>query len=121
MAHSSPRRDTARPWRGLLAGAATLIAVGCSSAAGPAERVIRLEVAEQRAPCMAVGPSECLQVREGTEAPWQLFHGEIEGFSYEPGYRYVLEVAQRSVANPPADGSSLAYRLVLVVSKTPSP
>ena len=120
MTRSSLRRDPARPWRGLLAGAAALIAMSCSSAAGPAERVIRLEVAEQRAPCMAVGPSECLQVREGTEAAWQLFYGEIEGFSYEPGYRYVLEVAQRSVANPPADGSSLAYRLVHVVSKTPS-
>ena len=105
----------------LLPGALLLAAIGCSSATGPAERVFDLEVSEQRVPCVGVGPRECLQVREQADAPWQLFYASIEGFTYEPGFRYVLRVAQRPIPNPPADGSSLAYRLVDVVSKAPSP
>jgi hypothetical protein len=91
-----------------------------TSAVAPGERELVLEVAASRAPCVAVGPRECLQVRERADAPWQLFYGDIEGFTYEPGWWYVLRVARRSVPNPPADGSSVAYRLVRVVAKTPS-
>ena len=39
-------------------------------------------------------------------------------FVYEPGFRYVLRVAVSPVSQPSADGSSLAYRLVRVVSRT---
>ncbi len=51
---------------------------------------------------------------------WQLFYDPIDGFAYEPGYEYVLRVAERNVPNPPADGSSVAYRLVRIVSKVRS-
>jgi hypothetical protein len=95
-------------------------AVSCSSATGPQEREIRLEISEQRVPCVGVGPQECLQVREQSDASWKLFYGDIEGFAYEPGFRYVLQVAERPVPNPPADGSSLAYRLLRVISRTPA-
>ena len=71
-------------------------------------------------PCIGIGPQECLQVREQSDAPWQLFYGHIEGFAYEPGFRYVLRVAVSPVPDPPADGSSLAYRLLRVVSRTPA-
>ncbi len=80
-----------------------------------------MEVAESRVACVAVGPTECLQVRERPDAPWQLFYGGIEGFVYEPGFRWVLRIAVTPVQDPPADGSSLAYRLLHVVSKTPAP
>jgi hypothetical protein len=101
--------------------AALLGAAACSSSTAPAERVVRLEIAERRVPCVGVGPRECLQVRPQPDAPWQLFYDHIEGFTYEPGFRYVLSVARRGVANPPADGSSLAYRLLRVVSRAPAP
>lgn len=96
--------------------------VSCSSAStGPAERVFELEVAAQRAPCVGLFPTECLQVRERADAPWELFYDAIEGFTYEPGFRYVLSVAQRPIPKRLADGSSFAYRLLAVVSKVPSP
>jgi hypothetical protein len=70
---------------------------------------------------VGVGPRECLQVREQSNAPWRLFYDDIEAFAYEPGFRYALRVAERPVARPLADGSSLAYRLLRVVSKTRVP
>ncbi len=121
MTHPDPRPATAVPRHRFVRAAALLAVLGCSSATAPSERVFDLEVAEQRVPCVGVGPRECLQVRERDDAPWELFYADIAGFTYEPGFRYVLRVARRAVPNPPADGSSLAYRLVDVVSRTPSP
>jgi hypothetical protein len=72
-------------------------------------------------PCVGEGARECLQVRERSDAPWQLFYDYIEGFAYEPGFRYVLRIAERPIPNPPADASSAAYRLLRVISRTPAP
>lgn len=69
--------------------------------------------------CVGVSPQKCMQVRENPEDPWKLFYGQIDGFTYEEGYLYQLTVSQETVANPPADSSSIQYKLVEVVSKTP--
>lgn len=85
-----------------------------------------LFIASERKPCTGVAPMECLQVRESPDLPWQYFYSEIEGFTFEPGFDYELRVREEKVANPPADGSSLRWTLVKVVSKraalpTPAP
>jgi hypothetical protein len=99
--------------------AALLALWGCGSITGGGD-VVTLEVAESRVPCVGVGPRDCLLVRSpGGE--YGMFYSAIEGFAYEPGYRYRLRVSQRAVRNPPADGSSIAYRLVRVESKALSP
>ncbi|ALP42162.1 hypothetical protein WL1483_2743 [Aeromonas schubertii] len=97
----------------LLLGA--LLLAGCAQ--GPANKV--MEVNSQLAHCVGVAPMKCMQVREQDDAPWQLFYQKIDGFEFEPGYRYRLEVAVRQVDNPPADGSSLHYQLVRVIDKQP--
>jgi hypothetical protein len=114
----SPVVQTVRPALAvLLLGAAA----ACGSPTAPAERVVTLEVGPVRVPCVGEGPRECLQVRERADAAWQLFYDPIVGFEHETGYRYVLRVGRRAVANPPADGSSVAYRLLAVLSKTAAP
>ncbi|MEW7867026.1 DUF4377 domain-containing protein [Aeromonas diversa] len=97
----------------LLLGA--LLLAGCAQ--GPANQV--MEVNDQLAHCVGVAPMKCMQVREESSEPWQLFYQQIEGFEFEPGYRYRLEVAVSEVKNPPADGSSLHYQLVRVIEKQP--
>lgn len=91
----------------------------CRSATEPAERVYSLDIAPVRVPCVGAVPQECLQVREQPDAPYSLFYDTISGFAYEPGYRYLLQVGERTVAHPPADGSSKTYRLIAVLSKAP--
>ncbi len=89
-----------------------------SRAAPPAEgREFVVLVAGQRAPCTGVMPGLCLQVRTSPGAPWQLHHGEIEGFTFEPGVEAVLRVKEVAVANPPADGSALRWVLVEVMER----
>lgn len=93
---------------------------GCESGTGPEARILTIEVASTRVSCQGEGLHECLQIREvdvDPAAPFVPTFAPIEGFTHEQGYRYVLRVAQRTVANPPADGSSIAYRLLRVVSR----
>ena len=99
---------------------------------GPGERVF-LEVAPERVACHhpMMPDYRCLHVREvhydaqglktGT-GDWQFLYQDIEGYTHQPGVRNVLRLDRYKVANPPADGSSIAYVLDMVVeSETVAP
>lgn len=92
---------------------------------GPGERVF-LEVAAQRVPCHhAMMPDyQCLHVREigygdngvkTSEGEWEFLYQDIEGYTHQAGIRNVLRLTRYDVANPPADGSSIAYVLDMAV------
>ncbi|KML47099.1 hypothetical protein VL15_33295 [Burkholderia cepacia] len=104
----------------LLAGCQTNAAVTASNAARPADGrpVTRtVYVAPQSARCTGVAPMECLQVRSSPSEPWSLWYAGIEGFAYQPGYLYTLEIDEYPVVQPPADGSSIRWVLKRVVER----
>jgi hypothetical protein len=86
-----------------------------------------LEVAAQTVPCNhpLIPGKQCLLVRErhfdeqglpsGTPGEWQPLNQDIEGYTHTQGIRNVLRVKRFNISNPPADGSSVAYVLDLVV------
>lgn len=113
----------------LTALAALVLAVACAPTGGqegiateptaaPSGETKTLFVGPEQVECTGVGPMMCLQVREDPAAEYQLFYNSIEGFTFAPGYEYELRVLVETVANPPADGSSLRYTLVEEVSRT---
>jgi len=53
----------------------------------------------------------------GPDEDWTLFYEAIDDFTHESGYHYVLRVARRVIPDPPADGSSYAYRLLAILSR----
>jgi hypothetical protein len=107
-------------WTGRFAAAVMVIVVfAACDVTAPSERMVVMDVAPARVACMGVGPQECFRVRERPDTVWTLLYDGIEGFSFEAGFEYTLRVAVRTVRNPPADGSSLAYRLVAVLRKSP--
>jgi hypothetical protein len=67
--------------------------------------------------CVGVDPQKCLLYKENLADKWTYFYDTIEGFEYEEGYTYEIEVAVTKIDNPPADGSSLQYVLVKIISK----
>ena len=104
----------------LLAGCQTDAAATDVRAARPADgRPVTktVYVAPQAARCTGVAPMDCLQVRSSPAEPWTLWYAGIEGFAYQPGYHYVLEVDEYRVAQPPADGSSIRWVLKRVVER----
>ena len=110
--------------KSLFLAAVVVLGAACS-VTEPKERQIVLGVAADSVACNgAHGPMKCLSVRElvGGDAwgSWQPHFDGIEGFAHEPGFNYEIMVARRHIANPPADGSSIADRLLLVLQKTPA-
>ena len=91
-----------------------LLPVQQVSAAGKTET---LYINNKLVDCVGVGPQKCMQVRKSLKGEWTLFYGGIEGFRFEPGYRYKLKVNVTKIKNPPMDSSNLKYSLVKVLSK----
>ncbi|WP_370897891.1 DUF4377 domain-containing protein [Chryseobacterium gossypii] len=77
-----------------------------------------LIIGPETADCTGVAPMKCLQVKETSNGSWVNLYSNIEGFTYEPGYEYVLKVKTEKIAQPPAGGSSVKYILLKQVSKT---
>ncbi|MCW3161137.1 DUF4377 domain-containing protein [Chryseobacterium oryctis] len=75
-------------------------------------------VGAETADCTGIVRMKCLQIKENASENWSNFYSNIEGFSYEPGYEYVLKVKTENIPNPPADGSSIKYILIKQISKT---
>ena len=75
-------------------------------------------VGAEQVDCVGVGPQKCLLVKENVEDEYTYFYDNIGGFDWEAGYEYELLVSVTDIENPPADGSSLSYELVELVSKT---
>ncbi len=75
-------------------------------------------IAHYTVDCQGVAPQKCMLVKESPENDWTNFYDTIDGFSYEEGYEYQLEVEVSKIANPPADASALRYTLKRIISKT---
>ena len=87
---------------------------GCSE---PTDNT-RLWIGPERVECEGVAPMICLQVAKSEDGDYQLFYDTIEGFDYQEGTSYVIDVSITEVENPPADSSSLQYTLVEIVEES---
>ena len=69
--------------------------------------------------CVGVAPMQCLQVKRSETGKWENFYDGIDGFNFQPGYLYKLEVVITPLdkENLPADKSSLKHTLHKVISK----
>jgi heat shock protein HslJ len=62
---------------------------------------------------------QCLLVKYTSEqAEWEYFYDDIDGFDYQRGTAYQIQVKVDEVSKPPADASSMRYTLVNIVSQT---
>jgi len=84
--------------------------------AGGVEKTIYVD--SQRVNCTGVAPQQCYRVKASPDAPWTLWYGPIEGLDFEPGTAYTLRVLETRVENPPADASSIRWKLLRVESRT---
>ncbi len=80
--------------------------------------VMKLTIASQEADCVGVAPQKCLLIKKENQKDWENLYGGIEGFNYEEGNEYVLEVKEEKIDNPPADAPAMKYVLVKEISKT---
>ncbi|MGL5785691.1 MAG: DUF4377 domain-containing protein [Bacteroidales bacterium] len=109
----------------IVASLFAFLLIACAANTGTKnENQERIEVNSQLIDCMGVAPMKCMQVkyldRTGEDKDtWSTMYGGIEGFDFEPGYVYVLEVEKEELdpKSVPADASTIHYKLVKVISK----
>ena len=89
-----------------------------TDSAAPAEATTRLWIEPQLVDCEGVAPQKCMVVAESADGETELFYDDIEGFDFVEGTTYVIDVSVEENPDPPADGSSLTYRLVEVIEQT---
>lgn len=119
ISKSSIMKSIATILKGTVPALAIFATVQCTSTSGvSAADEKTFIVGPQTADCTGVAPMKCLQVKEKPTDNWSNFYTNIEGFTYEPGYEYVIKVKTEKVENLPADASSIKYTLIKQVSKT---
>jgi len=90
------------------------LAVGCSDSTD----TTRLWIGPELVECEGVAPMMCMQVAESEDGAYEYFYDEIEGFDYQEGTTYVIDVEITEIEDPPADASSLKYTLVEIVEES---
>lgn len=81
----------------------------------------RFWVGPELVDCVGVGPQKCMLIRRSEDGQIEFFYDSIDGFTHEAGITYVLDVEVTDRENPPADASSLQYRLVEIVESDATP
>ncbi len=104
---------------------ATLLLAACGAGPNkseeqPAQNTKVVYIGPELADCSGTGPQKCMSVKEDPNADYQLFYSQIEGFTYEEGYDYVLLIQEEDIPNPPADAPRKKWTQVGVISKTPA-
>ena len=84
-----------------------------------------IEIAPRKATCQLTDTagnavaSECLQYRRTHERNYNVLSGNIEGFTFEEGNRYVLNISQTAVNDEAAGEVVPVWKLNNIVSVTP--
>ncbi|HCD9233814.1 DUF4377 domain-containing protein [Elizabethkingia anophelis] len=80
----------------------------------------RIEYVAPRPPAKPDSPKDIPSMRVtdlSTKESYTLTLTQIEGFTFEEGFRYVLNIRITKLANPPVDGISKTYKLLQITSK----
>ena len=93
---------------------------------------VSVEAPEEHIEIIIVGPytqrchgaffeQDCLMVRGADSDSWQFFSDGIEGFDFEPGFIYTLEVRLEDLGPYIQDVGRYAYHLVKIIEKKTAP
>jgi hypothetical protein len=83
---------------------------------GPTRRTFIVQ--HYAAECVGAFIQRCLLVKAPSQPDFDFLYQGIEGFDYQWGFVYHIEVEEHSVSNPPADGSSIRIELRKQISRT---
>jgi hypothetical protein len=89
--------------------------VGRSSQDGTSDS-LKMTISHYKVPCQGEALQACMLVRrDGGEEEY--FYDTIEGFNYEWGHNYTVQVSVKPIEHPMADGPSQRYVLDKVLKK----
>lgn len=82
-----------------------------------------IEISPRKAVCDSIngGQIECLQYRNRYENNFNPLKTDIEGFVFEAGYSYILDVRQEVIQNPESSQLQTKWILNQIISKSVAP
>lgn len=82
-----------------------------------------IEISPRKALCDSIngGQIECLQYRNRYESNFNPLKTSIEGFNFEPGNAYILDVRQEVMQNPASGQLETRWVLNQIISKSIAP
>ena len=89
------------------------VACGRNGSTGQDSTERTVYVGPELVDCANTGERQCLQLREGASGGWFYLNGAIEGFQYEQGYEYELQILEEE-----GDGA-VKLSLIQMVNKVP--
>lgn len=81
------------------------------------EYKVRLVISSEMIQCEGEMIYPCFQAKKETDPYWTMTIDYIEGFEFEPGIEYVLDLNIEHISQPKQDASSVKYTLVQIVEK----
>ena len=101
------------------------------SACGMEEPLSSIVVEEEKIEILTIGPSirrcqgfieqDCYLEFNQDSGAWEFFYESIQGFDFEPGYIYTLEVRLEERDEGIQDVGRYAYHLVRIIEKEKAP
>ena len=89
---------------------------GCES--GPhKENLEFLTIGPYTGTCYGLAEQECFLAYNQANRRWEFFYEEIQGFAFEPGFVYILEVRVEDLGTEILDAGRYAYHLTGIFSK----
>jgi hypothetical protein len=100
---------------------ATLLLLGCATTDAGEPVAETIAVFHHPVECVGFVVQGCLLAKIDAEPDYGALFDGIQGFAYEWGFTYELEVDRFQIDNPPADGPSVRRVLRRLVRKTRVP
>jgi hypothetical protein len=77
-----------------------------------------ITISDRFADCVgAHGNRKCMLIKDDETNEERFLYSNIEGFKYEEGFKYKLEIEISKLKKPIIDGSSMKYKLIKVIYK----
>lgn len=97
-----------------------ILLVSAMSLMAQEDDTVIIHMAPYQQDCVGVAPQDCMIVRFDDEDRPYYFYDSIEGFTFEEGFEYTLEVNISQREDVPADASSLQYELIEIIQQFPA-
>ncbi|MCG7587370.1 DUF4377 domain-containing protein [Photobacterium sp. OFAV2-7] len=105
-------------YRGIISAAIILTTLyGCSSESSQGTEKL-LTIDSHQSTCQGMFQQLCMRTKSVGNNEFELFYGDIEGFTYSWGTLYEVKVKITNIDNPPADASSQKEQLIEILSST---
>lgn len=78
-----------------------------------------VEIEHHLAACTGFINQTCMKIRQASTDDWEFLYEGIEGFDYEWGHRYRLQVRTERLDSPPEDVSGTTWHLEELISDEP--